>query len=116
MNHHAALRAIGATKNTLHSNASIEYWDIPNQSEQKFYDMRDTIPFDNLLAGFRYAGFIVYLDKPKKNAALFDAAHDLLAALEKTLMAISGYTHQNEITIDACKSARSAIAKARGEQ
>lgn len=64
LNHNAALRAIGATK-TRHSNRSTEYWNIPESKEVQFYNIRESIPFNNLLCGFRESGFIVYLDQPK---------------------------------------------------
>ena len=111
LNHHAALRAIGAHQ--YHpSGKDTEYWTIPASAEDKFYDMRDTIPFDNLLSGFRDGGFIVYLDKPKVSDTLAAAAPDLLAALEWLL---------NDTDIcevagnDAINAAAAAIARARGQ-
>jgi len=66
LNHHAALRAIGGTLNKRHSTKAREYWTMPESLEDKpdFYRIRETIPFENCLCGFREAGFIVYLDKP----------------------------------------------------
>lgn len=65
MNHHLFLRAIGGSIDKNHSNKTTEYWTIPESSEGKFYDGRQSIPFRNLLCGFRKAGFIVYLDIPE---------------------------------------------------
>ena len=111
LNHHAALRAIGA--HLYHaSNKSAEYWTIPASAEDKFYDMRDSIPFDNLLSGFRDGGFIIYLDKPKATDALIAAAPDLLAALESILQCVKSGIPAN---LDAIEQARAAIARARGE-
>ena len=111
--HHAALRAIGGSMDTLRSTKYTEYWTLPAALEDKpdFYDMRDTIPYANLLSGFRYAGFIVYLDKPRFTDDLIEAAPDLLAALEEAF---------NEHPTGAAflvweQQARAAISKARGE-
>jgi len=62
-----SLRAIGATKNLQHSNKKTEYWNMQNVEEGEFYNIRTAIPFLNLLAGFRSAGLIVYLDKPNRD-------------------------------------------------
>ena len=121
--HHAALRAIGGSMDTLRSNEKTEYWTLPESLQDKpdFYDMRDTIPYDNLLSGFRYAGFIVYLDKPRFTDALIAAAPDLLAALEG-LFEQCAMVHKkwgdgaNGKEADAAQAAaRAAIAKAKGE-
>jgi hypothetical protein len=114
LNHHAALRAIGGKMDTLRSNEKTEYWTLPAALEDKhdFYDMRDTIPYANLLSGFRYAGFIVYLDKPRFTDALIAAAPDLLAALESLLDDSDVCEVAGD---DAIGQARAAIAKAKGE-
>ena len=114
LNHHAALRAIGGTMDTLRSNEKTEYWTLPEALQDKpdFYDMRETIPYANLLSGFRYAGFIVYLDKPRFTDALIASAPDLLAALESLLDDADVCEVAGD---DAIGQARAAIARARGE-
>jgi hypothetical protein len=116
LNHHAALRAIGGTMDTLRSNEKTEYWTLPEALQDKpdFYDMRETIPYANLLSGFRYAGFIVYLDKPRFTDALIDSAPDLLAALEAIIKMIGPYAGQGRMDAEIA-AARSAIAKAKGD-
>lgn len=105
---------------TLRSTKETEYWTLPAALEDKpdFYDMRDTIPYANLLSGFRYAGFIVYLDKPRFTDALIEAAPDLLAALENAANVLAGIATGDLDTIGkdspALLQARAAIAKAKG--
>ena len=84
LNHHAALRAIGATLSAQHTCKEREYWTLPESLQDKpdFYDIRETIPFETLLSGFRDSGFIVYLDKPIVSDTLAAAAPDLLEALK----------------------------------
>ena len=53
------------------------------------------------------------LELAKANAALIAAAPDLLAALGQALMALSGYTHQNQITTSATAAGWIAINKAK---
>ncbi len=116
--HHAALRAIGGSMDTLRSTKDTEYWTLPAALEDKpdFYDMRDTIPYDNLLSGFRYAGFIVYLDKPRFTDDLIEAAPDLLAALEAMVATWEGPRELAALRFAKnVVDARAAIAKARGE-
>ena len=119
LNHHAALRAIGGTMDTLRSTEKTEYWTLPESLQDKpdFYDMRETIPYANLLSGFRYAGFIVYLDKPRFTDALIAAAPDLLAALEATTRCLAWHEQQHGVAMDKkiVEDARAAIAKAKGE-
>ena len=119
LNHHAALRAIGGTMDTLRSNEKTEYWTLPEALQDKpdFYDMRETIPYANLLSGFRYAGFIVYLDKPRFTDALISSAPDLLAALESVTLAIEQLVDikQGSPVAFSVRKARAAISKARGE-
>ena len=112
--HHSALRAIGGTMDTLRSDEKTEYWSLTESLQDKpdFYDMRDTIPYANLLSGFRYAGFIVYLDKPRFTDALLAAAPDLLAAIESLLDDADVCEVAGD---DAIRQARAAIAKAKGE-
>ena len=118
LNHHAALQAIGANQ-YHHSGRNTEYWTIPASAESKFYDMRNTIPFDNLLSGFREGGFIVYLDKPRVTDALIAAAPDLLAALEALYDAAKHYfrdfEHLHPSIGEPLAIAAAAIAKAKGE-
>lgn len=47
-----------------------------------------------------------------EHAHLIAAAPDLLAALQSMEMALTGYTHQNDITSSALAKCRAAIAKA----
>lgn len=98
---------------TLRSNEKTEYWTLPESLQDKpdFYDMRDTIPYGNLLSGFRHAGFIIYLDKPRFTDALIEAAPDLLAALE---VAFNEYPTGAAFLVWE-QQARAAIARARGE-
>jgi len=55
------------------------------------------------------------LEYSEANALLIAAAPDLLDALESALMALSGYTHQNQITNKALAKGFEAIAKSKGE-
>lgn len=114
LNHHAALRAIGGALSALHTCKEREYWTIPESAEDKFYDMRDTIPFNTLLSGFRDSGFIVYLDQPKADDAIVT---DLLAALETSLAWVQQYHNlKGHEAASYCMAAviEKAIAKARG--
>ena len=118
LTHHAALRAIGGHMSKDHSTAKTEYWTIPASSEDTFYDVRDTIPFNTLLSGFRDSGFIVYMDQPKVTDSLIAAAPDLLAALENAANVLAGIATGDLDTIGkdspALLQARAAIAKAKG--
>ena len=110
LNHHAALRAIGATLSAQHTYKEREYWTLPESLQDKpdFYDMRETIPFQTLLSGFRDSGFIVYLDKPIVSDTLAAAAPDLLAALDAIVKMIGPYAGQGRMyaEIAAARSAR----------
>ncbi len=113
LTHHAALRAIGGSLSSLHTCKEREYWTLPESLQDKpdFYSIRDTIPFENLLSGFRDSGFIIYLDKPKVSDALIAAAPELLAALEGLMNYVGGW---DEKPTHPCGIARDAIAKAKG--
>ena len=121
LNRHAALRAIGATLSAQHTCKEREYWTLPESLQDKpdFYDMRETIPFQTLLSGFRDSGFIVYLDKPIVSDTLAAAAPDLLAALENAcnVMAaiVTGDLDGLSPNSPALIESRAAIAKARGK-
>ncbi len=111
------LRAIGATKNFDHSCKEREYWNLDHVLEDDFYRVRDCVPFENLLSGFRYGGFIVYLDKPKESAkndisSLIAAAPEMFALLEECEKHMIISTQADMIRLDQI---RAAIAKARGE-
>ena len=57
--HHTFLQTIG----NLHEKDRItEWWTVTN--EDKFYEMRDKIPFVNLFCNLKPGGLVVYLDKP----------------------------------------------------
>ena len=117
LSHHASLRAIGGSLSALHTCKEREYWTIPQSAESEFYDIRDTIGFDNLLSGFRDSGFIVYLDKPKVTDSLIAAAPDLLAALETSLAWVKQYHNlKGHEAASHCMAAviERALAKARG--
>ena len=117
------LRAIGATKNFDHSCKEREYWNLDHVLEDDFYRVRDCVPFENLLSGFRYGGFIVYLDKPKESAkndisSLIAAAPELLASLETITKwgESAGFGNgKRSKQWTMFETARAAIAKARGE-
>jgi len=92
--YHSALRAIGARRTPIKSTTT-EYWTIPQSAEDDFYDMRDSIPFENLLSGFeRTAGFVVYLDKPKS------AEKQLLEALKEVITHPQAACYRNGASAD----------------
>lgn len=58
--HHTILRTCA----TLYNHDRLtEWWTVTN--ENRFYDIRDSLPFDSLFVGPQGGGIIVYLDKPK---------------------------------------------------
>lgn len=116
LNHHSALRAIGGTLSAVHTCKEREYWTLPASLEDKddFYNVRETIPFQSLLSGFRDAGFIVYLDKPKATDAMIAAAPELLAALEECVKQCADYERMTDECAAVFRNARSVIAKTRG--
>lgn len=116
LTHHAALRAIGGSLSALHTCKEREYWTLPESLQDKpdFYNVRDTIPFENLLSGFRDSGFIVYLDKPKVSDALIAAAPDLLAVAME-LEESAAYWSEYDVPIGIVDRIRAALAKAMGE-
>lgn len=64
-NMRAALRAIGATLWT--SDRAHDWWTIPNDAvANRFYDIRDNLPFEQLLCEVgRDGGLVVYYDQPR---------------------------------------------------
>jgi hypothetical protein len=57
------LRAIGASLCCGYPDRTVQYWTIPN--ENKFYDIRDSLPFPTLYCGPQPGGLVVYLDKAR---------------------------------------------------
>lgn len=60
--HHDILRPFCSLH---HADNKTEWWTPRGAESEAFYKMRDFIPFDNLLCGFKEGGLVVYLDKPR---------------------------------------------------
>lgn len=87
----------------------------------KFHEQGDANDYclltheNNWVISFRQNGEMRNAEQ-RANAQLIAAAPDLLAALQSMEMALTGYTHQNDITANALAQCRTAIAKATGAE